>query len=269
MGALRLTIREGTEPERVVSVDGFPAEIGRDARANVRIEAPAISGVHCALYRAGGLFFVLDRRSRNGTVINGKRIAPGRLKELSEGDEIAIGHVTITVRTVEAGASGGTRTRFKDLLGSADLAEAHAGAFIVVTNGPDAGRSLPLDVKGATVLGRAPACDLRLGDRGASAKHCRIALTGGMWEIADLGSKNGTRVDGRRVAGRRGLKNGNEIYIGGTVVRFIASAQAADAGTAAPGTHGRLRPALLYALATVAGAGSIGLAAALMYCVFS
>jgi hypothetical protein len=50
------------------------------------------------------------------------------------------------------------------------------------------------------LLGRSPACHARIDGRWVSAEHARIAWTGSAWRIRDLGSSNGTFVDGRRLA---------------------------------------------------------------------
>lgn len=50
------------------------------------------------------------------------------------------------------------------------------------------------------VLGRDPAGDVRVDHESVSRRHARIRHHDGRWTILDLGSKNGTRVDGRRVS---------------------------------------------------------------------
>jgi len=50
------------------------------------------------------------------------------------------------------------------------------------------------------VIGRDPGCDLRLDDPMVSRRHARVRLERGIWLIEDLGSRNGTRVDGSLVA---------------------------------------------------------------------
>jgi hypothetical protein len=91
-----------------------------------------------------------------------------------------------------------------------------------------------------TLAGRAPGCALRLGDRGASAEHASIFWTGGRWEVRDLGSTNGTWVDGRRLepGERVVLRAGSELLLGGGGERWIltddlppvASARCLDGG---------------------------------------
>lgn len=50
-----------------------------------------------------------------------------------------------------------------------------------------------------TLVGRSATCGLQLDDKFVSSEHAKIQWTGGVWTIRDLGSRNGTFVDGRRV----------------------------------------------------------------------
>ncbi|MEN0063316.1 MAG: FHA domain-containing protein [Myxococcota bacterium] len=57
----------------------------------------------------------------------------------------------------------------------------------------------PVALLSRTLVGRAPACDLRLDHRSVSAEHAVIAWSDGAWWLRDLASRNGTTVDGVRV----------------------------------------------------------------------
>jgi pSer/pThr/pTyr-binding forkhead associated (FHA) protein len=60
--------------------------------------------------------------------------------------------------------------------------------------------SAPIDiVKDLTLVGRREDCDLRLEHKSVSKMHCVIVKTDGMLMLRDLGSTNGTRVNGQRV----------------------------------------------------------------------
>ena len=75
-------------------------------------------------------------------------------------------------------------------------------------SGEGFGRSHPL--LGPTVVGRAPECNLRLDANGLSRQHARLVLTGGGVQVEDLGSTNGTFINGKRV--QRGIAvAGDEI----------------------------------------------------------
>ncbi len=60
--------------------------------------------------------------------------------------------------------------------------------------------SPPIDlVKDMTVIGRKEDCDLRLEHKSISKQHCVIVKTDGLLLLRDLGSTNGTRVNGQRI----------------------------------------------------------------------
>jgi FHA domain len=63
------------------------------------------------------------------------------------------------------------------------------------------------------VLGRDDMCDLVIPDRQVSRRHARIWLEGEDYFLEDLGSKNGTFVNGQELDRPRALQNGDEIQI--------------------------------------------------------
>ena len=76
-------------------------------------------------------------------------------------------------------------------------------------------------IDGPTTLGRDPTCTIPLHDFGVSRQHAEITPLGeGNYILKDLGSTNGTHVNGSPVAGVRILKGGEKIFVGGTVLRF-------------------------------------------------
>src|SRR5258707_3101470 len=72
------------------------------------------------------------------------------------------------------------------------------------------------------VIGRAPDCDLPLDEPQASRQHVKVASEGGRFWIEDCGSRNGTLLNGKKLTARRELRNGDEIGIGATQIRFVA-----------------------------------------------
>jgi FHA domain-containing protein len=74
----------------------------------------------------------------------------------------------------------------------------------------------PLD-KSARI-GRSSSCDLVLRDDSVSRRHAEIALRGGVCVVRDLGSSNGTWVNGRAVQRAR-LRAGDELQLGETFIR--------------------------------------------------
>ena len=83
-------------------------------------------------------------------------------------------------------------------------------------------RALLLPDGRQTVVGRDPQCGVVLEDDRISRRHAALSSNGSGWSVADLGSKNGTQVDGVPLAGRepRELANRGWISLGGLVARF-------------------------------------------------
>ena len=79
--------------------------------------------------------------------------------------------------------------------------------------------SRPL-VQGSNVIGRTEEADILLDRTEVSRCHAMITVPGTTAIIEDLGSKNGTFVNGRQVAGPTPLTNGDEIWIGRSVARM-------------------------------------------------
>jgi DNA-binding winged helix-turn-helix (wHTH) protein len=75
-----------------------------------------------------------------------------------------------------------------------------------------AGREFVL-AAGENIIGRDPDATIRLSADGISRRHARIVVRGNCATIEDLGSKNGTYVDGIRIDRTRELKEGDEIRI--------------------------------------------------------
>jgi Protein of unknown function (DUF3662)/Inner membrane component of T3SS, cytoplasmic domain len=90
-------------------------------------------------------------------------------------------------------------------------------ASVVVREDGDE-RTVPLRAETVTI-GRLADCDVVLKDKGASRKHAQLKLRDGAWTITDLGSTNGTRLNGQTIQ-TRGLSDGDKITVGTTVIEF-------------------------------------------------
>jgi DNA-binding NtrC family response regulator len=94
-------------------------------------------------------------------------------------------------------------------------------ATVIESPGGNVGRSVTIDgSKVARVLiGHQPGCDVPLDDRAVSTRHAALEMVGRRLRITDLGSKNGTFVDGVAIVDAY-LRGGENVRVGATVLRF-------------------------------------------------
>ncbi len=89
---------------------------------------------------------------------------------------------------------------------------------LVIQKGEAAGQDRILG--GECVLGRHPTVDFVIDDTLVSRRHCKVLSVSGHWVVEDLGSTNGTLVNGQRTR-RAGLRDGDVIQIGSTQLLFV------------------------------------------------
>lgn len=96
---------------------------------------------------------------------------------------------------------------------------------LVVKEGPGAGRRV--EIEGEVVIGREDA-GLTIDDAEMSRRHAVVRASGSAIEVEDLGSRNGTFVNGTRIAGATRLTGGDSIKVGTTVLELDAPRAAAQ-----------------------------------------
>jgi len=204
---LTLVIVEGTQAGGEVSLTSLTL-LGRDPSADLIIRDPDVSARHASLTPLASGFAIEDLGSTNGTFVNGERLAAQQ--ELAPGDQIQLGATVLEVRGSAASAIPAVqRTRVKQipvlpvlvfLAGQLQGTKLQAGAQLVV------GRELgAADV----ILDR---------DEAVSRRHAAFSPAGGGLTIQDMGSTNGTLVNGRRLTGTAALETGDRVQIGDTVI---------------------------------------------------
>ncbi len=93
-------------------------------------------------------------------------------------------------------------------------------ASIVVLAGTNVGEMYRVETI-EMVIGRASNASVRLSDDGISRRHARIVEEGGTHYLEDLGSANGTMVNGLRIGARHKLEDGDKIRLGpATILKF-------------------------------------------------
>ncbi|MFL7891982.1 MAG: FHA domain-containing protein [Anaerolineales bacterium] len=85
--------------------------------------------------------------------------------------------------------------------------------LLVTVEGPDEGKTYPLE-EDEILIGREPGSTLQIDSPGVSRKHARLTFQTNQYLIEDLGSSNGTFVNGERISKPWRLKNGDMIRLG-------------------------------------------------------
>ncbi len=166
---------------------------GRKHDNDIIVNAPSqtVSGHHGYFEVRDGQLFVVDNNSMNGLYYNGAR--QSRIP-LTLGDIVTVGMPQ----------RGATRT------------------VIIVGEGDKRWSMFNLRDRRALSIGRAPENDLTLPDPTVSSQHARLDNNvHGAWTITDLGSSNGTRVNGRFVRGAVPLMGGSVIMLGNSRIVFL------------------------------------------------
>jgi len=88
---------------------------------------------------------------------------------------------------------------------------------------PVGGVRLPLELVGdrALVLGRSRSSDVVLNDNTVSRSHAILRRTNGCWYLRDLGSSNGTWVDGKPIARAEPVVPGDAVVLGDCIVHLL------------------------------------------------
>ncbi len=108
---------------------------------------------------------------------------------------------------------------------------------LVVIQGRSANQALKL-VAPVTTVGRQDGCQLQIRSSQVSRKHCELFEKKGLLLVKDLGSSNGTFVNGKKVDEQRVLEPGDELTIGAVKFRVEAVSEAPADRPAAGGKPG-------------------------------
>lgn len=141
---------------------------------------------------------------------------------------------------MERGAHDWSPAELRRLL----AAERLGGALLAYRDATRAQQLLVLAGRDRITVGRSAAAELRLvGEPDVSRVHAELERRGDEWILSDDGSRNGTYVNGERLASRHRLADGDLVRIGTTELRFLNPAQrGADAtrtGQLPPPAEGR------------------------------
>ena len=110
--------------------------------------------------------------------------------------------------------------------GPSDRDESTMNYILQVVRGRSANTTLKLS-DAVTSIGRHDDCQIRIKSSQVSRRHCELFEAGGKLAIRDLGSSNGTFVNGKKITGQQVLKSGDELTVGTVTLRVSKLGQGA------------------------------------------
>lgn len=226
--AVRLTVKQkskqGAAPQTVL-LDDAVITLGRDQRCQVVLAQHAVSRQHARITRDGALFFIEDLGSSYGTQVNGQKLPKSEKRLLRNGDTIEIAQFDVVfdrVADVAEDQSGKTmfvsRNLVKDVMKG--LSAGGEQPYFRVMNGPREGQKIEMGEAQEYVFGRDDEADIVLNDDLVSRRHAKVRRDWSGTHVEDLGSRNGIRVNRKRVK-KQTLKDRDEVEIGGVRLLFI------------------------------------------------
>ena len=93
------------------------------------------------------------------------------------------------------------------------------GWTVSVERGPKELRGVSIAVHGPVIVGRSPGADIVIGAGYVSGRHARFSLMGQNLFVEDLGSTNGTAVNGQFINEPTALRNGDTVNVGDVAIR--------------------------------------------------
>ena len=216
----QLNIKLPTGDEYLKPITKGEVRLGKGPHNDIVIADPSVSSVHALIAFGDNGYTISDLGSRNGTFVNQERVVEPRA--LRSGDLINLGRSRLTFQSSSA---GDTVT-----LPPVDF---EPPTLVGVT--PDGTRIERVIDRPEIDLGKAPHNQIVLADPTVSSAHAVILTKGGEYCIVDLGSRNGTYVDGEKLGSEpRVLKHGDSIRVGSTVLTFRRPSRAVESTTALP-----------------------------------
>lgn len=208
--------------ERAVEFADGEVRVGRSDECDVTLNSSSVSREHARFFIHLGRAYVEDLRSANGVVVNGTRI---------RGMEALNGPAVVVV--------GDHIVRFTP--DTAAVRDPFGGGALVLHGEAVHGertRRLPSVAK----VGRSSASDIQIADQSISRLHAELRTEGPSTIVSDLGSANGTFVNGVRIAHPTALSEGDFVQFGDVAAIFTHSPATVDWRAALPPVPGTPPP---------------------------
>ena len=216
-----LLFQSGYRAGESVQLDAPSVSIGRSTENDLVIEDAAMSRIHARIYREDGQYYIEDLRSMSGTLVDGSSVTKTLL---TSGGSLKLGETEVVFMQAEpSSVPGNTSGPMSSSQSPAEtmVMQQTQGlmAWLAITAGPQKGKTYQIK-DGDNTIGRDPDSDLALEDQGVSRSHAMIKAQDGVFLLMDLGSRGGTRMEGKALKSRA-LKPGGVIGVGQTQLKLV------------------------------------------------
>jgi pSer/pThr/pTyr-binding forkhead associated (FHA) protein len=206
--------------QEFVLSEGATATIGRLATNDICIPEQHVSRQHAVVNYRDGIFMLADLGSANGTFVNDQQLAEPF--PLAHGDVIRL-YVPILQFSAVVTDDDQRKAEEQGTLITASVSTGKGK--LIITTGPQEGHTILLMLNRVTVGRATSKADWEVGlqDPSVSRPHAKLELVDTTWMLYDLGSANGTLVNGTPINEKgRPLRDGDILTFGATLVLFRA-----------------------------------------------
>ncbi len=231
----RLIHLDGSYVGHQVALSRQAILLGRERDNDILLEAELASRYHAELHLEHGHAYLKDCGSMNGTSVNGQRV--WGLAPLQHGDVLDIGGQRFRYEDALAPPGSPAKALLSAPRGDdPHLAETAALAALpgparaapvipgelIVSGGPNAGGRF--EVQGSLMtIGRDSACEVVIPDSSISRRHAQLVRQESGLYVHDLGSRNGTAVNGQRLSAPHRLEDGDTLTVGNIPLRYVVA----------------------------------------------
>lgn len=237
----RLVITDDEGKATTVALVRDEITIGRKKGNTIRLTERNISREHAKLARLNDVFVLEDLKSYNGIKVNDQPISAPHT--LAPGDRLTIGDYQLAVEldTVEVdpglmpasavSPAGGSPTLRPEALADTGpivmpVADGDLPARLVMLTPPGIGAEFPLS-RPVVRIGRSEKLDIWVNHRSMSREHAEVRRDKDSLRVVDLGSANGTRINGREVRDAT-LEPGDLLEFGQVQFHFAGAGEEFD-----------------------------------------
>ena len=216
-----------TKTKKKIPLTRWENSIGRSPTCDVILTNATVSRFHAVISKRRTGWVVADTGSRTGVFVGSEKIA--RPVKLNHGDKISFG--TAKYEFFDVDVDDLEREKERERMRQARVA-ARTPLRAPARMGNEGVEFIPALIDEASekayvlgcdscVVGRSPDCDIRLRYPTVSSKHIKIYKLGNAWFVENISSEADTKLNARTVvSGRRRLKSGDIISLGGAIFVF-------------------------------------------------